>query len=87
MAEVIPPEEQSNYEIFRECLSEPVLKALAPQVEKPKKKKRHGRKTSKTTSNPDIIEPNEPIVDDTANDADDLGEFIDVRPPQQPILL
>jgi hypothetical protein len=53
MTERIPEDEQSNYEIFRECVSVPVLKALAIPAEIPKKtaKKRketrgHGKKKS-----------------------------------------
>ena len=88
MAEPIPADEQSNYETFRDCLSEPVLRALAAPVEKPKpKKKRHARKSSKGK----IIRPTEKdkeqaninsnvgITEAQSSDAEDLGEFIEVR--------
>ena len=49
MAEPIPAGEQSNYETFRDCMSEPIIKALATPIEKPKpKKKRHAKKGSKS---------------------------------------
>jgi hypothetical protein len=85
MAETIPPDEQSNYETFRECLSEPVLRALAAPVDKPKKKRRarHRKKDSKDSKveTPEKSATNgtsEAEGDQEANDAEDLGEFIDV---------
>ncbi len=87
MGEPIPAEEQSNYETFRECLSEPLLRALSEPVEKPKaKKKRHLRKASKNGKH--NVEENiskettttEVIDTQTSTAAEDLGEFIDVRP-------
>ncbi|KNG52635.1 HNH endonuclease [Stemphylium lycopersici] len=85
MAEPIPTEEQSNYETFRDCLSEPVLKALAAPVEKPKpKKKRHAKKGSKSGKN-EIATRDQVVVDTNDNaegqptDAEDLGEFIEVH--------
>ena len=39
MAEPIPAGEQSNYETFRDCMSEPIIKVLAAPIEKPKPKK------------------------------------------------
>ena len=89
MVETIPAEEQSNYETFRDCLSEPVLKALAAPVEKPKpKKKRHAKKSSKDKNcnvekSKGETETNAIISNGDAqpSDAEDLGEFIEV--PQQ----
>jgi hypothetical protein len=85
MAEPIPAEEQSNYETFRDCLSEPVLKALAAPIEKPKpKKKRHAKKGSKSAKSEFVNQeavPTNAIGNDEAEgtDAEDLGEFIEVR--------
>ncbi|KAI4627333.1 uncharacterized protein J4E87_003896 [Alternaria ethzedia] len=79
MAEPIPAEEQSNFETFRDCLSEPVLKALAAPIEKPKsKKKRHAKKGSK--GGKDEVVKQEPVptaVEAQETDAEDLGEFIE----------
>jgi hypothetical protein len=88
MAEPIPPDEQSNYETFRDCLSEPVLKALAAPTEKPKpKKKRHAKKGSKNN----VVKPETVVIsevhnsaDTHASDASDLGEFIEVRQHPNP---
>lgn len=69
----------TNYETFRECLSEPVLKALAVPVETPKKRKRrHGRKAQTKEIENEQSESNA-VNSDEANDAEDLGEFIEVR--------
>lgn len=89
MAEPIPAEEQSNYETFRDCMSEPIMKALAAPMEKPKpKKKRHAKKGSKSG----VVEGGrgggekkvkDAVVTQNANasttDAEDLGEFIEVH--------
>lgn len=80
MAEIIALEEQSNYETFRECLSEPILKSLSTPPEKPKKKKRV-KKNSKTDITPDETEKSVDDAESMSNDAEDLGEFIDVRAP------
>ncbi|EDU49270.1 hypothetical protein PtrSN002B_009276 [Pyrenophora tritici-repentis] len=83
MAEAIPDEEQSNYETFRDCLSEPVLKALAAPIEKPKpKKKRHAKKGSQGIKNDVVQEETSPAAVKPSSeaqqaDAEDLGEFIE----------
>ncbi|USP73343.1 hypothetical protein yc1106_00617 [Curvularia clavata] len=81
MAESIPAEEQSNYETFRDCMSEPIMKALAAPMEKPKpKKKRHAKKGSKSGGKDAVATQN--TVDAnaaTGADAEDLGEFIEVH--------
>ncbi|KAI4697700.1 uncharacterized protein J4E84_000833 [Alternaria hordeiaustralica] len=79
MAEPIPAEEQSNFETFRDCLSEPVLKALAAPIEKPKpKKKRHAKKGSKSGKNEIVKQEVVPtMVEAQETDAEDLGEFIE----------
>jgi len=99
MTERIQEDEQSNYEIFRECASVPVLKALALPAEKPKKKPRkkggrgHVKRNSKggdaaSSEGKEIIAENEEekeqsndlsFKDGDGNDAEDLGDFIDVR--------
>jgi hypothetical protein len=103
MTERIPENEQSNYEIFRECVSVPVLKALALPAEKPKKtaKKRkearvHGKKYSGgghaggveggidggpggkkiTVKETEELEGG---LFGEGNDAEDLGDFIEVH--------
>ena len=82
MVETIPADEQSNYETFRDCLSEPVLKALAAPVEKPKpKKKRHAKKSSKDKNGVREKSKGETETNGDAqpSDAEDLGEFIEVQ--------
>ena len=68
---VIPAKEQSNYETFRECLSEPVLRTLAVTPEKPKRRRRGGKRTS-------LVKEGQDDQEGESNDAEDLGEFIDV---------
>jgi hypothetical protein len=72
MADDVPAEERENFETFRECLSEPVLKALAKPVEKVGKKKHRKKSADEKEA--------EKVVDEDAggNDAEDLGDFIDV---------
>ncbi|KAH7138261.1 hypothetical protein B0J11DRAFT_587433 [Dendryphion nanum] len=88
MTDIIPADEQSNYETFRECLSEPVLRILAKPIDTPKTKKKrklqHAKKGSKSSVTPLSTEhkiPLEPIAredaEPTHDDAEDLGEFID----------
>lgn len=80
MAESLKTAEQSNCETFRDCLSEPVLKALATPIEPAKpKKKRHSKKSSKENNTP--IQPARVRTITNNNiqaDAEDLGEFIEV---------
>lgn len=91
MAESIPPEEQSNFETFRDCLSEPVLKALAKPIEKTPKKKRVSRR-SKDAKNPVTksktvaTTTNTIIPQDERATAEDLAEFIDVNSSPAPTL-
>ncbi|KAH4344617.1 hypothetical protein HBH98_134720 [Parastagonospora nodorum] len=80
MADPIPADEQSNYETFRDCLSEPVLKALAMPIEKARpKKKRHVKKGSKEQNYKRVAEIKSSIShrEAQASDAEDLGEFIE----------
>ncbi len=97
MANPIPAEEQSNYETFRDCMSEPIMKALALPAEKEKTKtKRMAKKRAKykpvgmfAATKPQVEAPSttESNTITTATDAEDLGEFIDVHahvPPNTP---
>ncbi|KAH7394186.1 hypothetical protein DE146DRAFT_790497 [Phaeosphaeria sp. MPI-PUGE-AT-0046c] len=83
MAEVIPADEKSNYETFRDCLSEPIMKALALPDEKPKpKKKRSAKKSSKEKNNVNGTsrETESRVISRSEakqTDAEDLGEFIE----------
>jgi hypothetical protein len=82
MAELIPVDEQSNYETFRDCLSEPVLKLLAAPSEKLKsRKKRHVKKSSKdqTGMKEKDTKPFTSHSETKASDAEDLGDFIEVH--------
>lgn len=87
MADVIPADEQSNYETFRDCLSEPILKLLAAPDEKAKpKKKRHAKKISKekngTIQESRMVSMTSNQNDDAqTSDAEDLGDFIEVHHP------
>jgi hypothetical protein len=86
MAEVIPVEEQSNYETFRDCMSEPIMKALAlPEQKEKNRKKRIAKKRAKykpvgmfAPAKPQV-ETSSSDIAPSAADAEDLGEFIDVR--------
>ncbi|KAI8939416.1 hypothetical protein NX059_003198 [Plenodomus lindquistii] len=88
MDDSIPAEEQANYEIFRECMSEAVLRLLAAPTEDRKKTKsrRHLRKASKTKTSV-VAQDMRPGAQSRATatsqetsqttDAEDLGDFID----------
>lgn len=85
MAEPIPSDEQINYETFRDCFSEPVLRTLAAPTEKTKKKKkRHGRKSKEHKAGAPKEKSDEPKTTEVVNaneeqaSAEDLGEFIEV---------
>jgi hypothetical protein len=85
MAERIPEEEQSNYETFRDCLSEPVLRTLAAPAQTAKKSKRvrKGRKSvGKKEETKKKVEPTPPAEEGKEEDTtatEDLADFIDVR--------
>lgn len=82
MAETIAPDEQTNYETFRDCLGDPVLRSLAAPIERPKKKKKSARKSLKISVEVDNDAQKESTRQvETTNDAEDLGEFIDVATP------
>jgi hypothetical protein len=87
MAGFLPVDERSNYETFRDCLSEPVLRALAMPIEKSMpNKKRYAKKGSK--ENTGKKEKSQTYVESKnitsknatrAEDAEDLGDFIEVQ--------
>ncbi|KAJ4348245.1 uncharacterized protein N0V89_009617 [Didymosphaeria variabile] len=82
MVEAIPPDEHSNFETFRECFGEPVLKALAKSVEKPRKKKRDARKSKDgRPSRAGAVKEKDAeariVSTEEQTTAEDLGEFID----------
>lgn len=88
MAESIPAEEQSNYETFRDCMSEPIMKALALPAEKEKPKRKRTAKKSAKYKPVGMFTPAKPQVEalstistnaPSGTDAEDLGEFVDVR--------
>lgn len=82
---MIPTDEESNFSTFRDCLSEPVIRKLA--IQPPKATKRRGAKNRKNAIKP--VHPKDE-QDDTrqSNDAEELGEFIEVHkhPPPRPAL-
>lgn len=80
MADPIPADEQSNYEAFRECLSEPVLRALAAPVDKPKpKRKRHAKKESKGTIDRAEERDKKPVEGDGTTNIKDIGTVPDTE--------
>ena len=87
MAELISAEEQTNYETFRDCMGEPIMKALAMTAEKEKPKKKRIAKKNAKYKPVGMFAPAKPRAEThntsssttpSATDAEDLGEFIDV---------
>lgn len=75
-------EPSSNYEAFRECLSGPIIQksALAPS----KARKRKAHKARRKSTDQTTIEPHDGLDERNGSDAEDLADFIDVRPPSFP---
>ena len=73
----------SNYEVFRDCLSGPIIEKSAITPTKPRKRKTSkGRKTAvKTGQHPDH---NEDEQHSDGDNPEDLADFIDVHPPHTP---
>lgn len=69
LQQMIPENEQSNFEIFRDCLSNVVIERLAPETAKPKKRVK-GRKNE--------IKPVVQIGDSEETDANELSDFTEV---------
>lgn len=84
MADTIPADEQSNYETFRDCMSEPVMKALALPAAKEKTKTKRLAKKRARYKPVGMFAAAKPAEEEAAPsevsgaDAEDLGEFIDV---------
>jgi len=69
---MIPSNEVSNFELFRDCLSTVVIERLAPTTNKPKKRVK-GRKNEIKP----VIQPTNEQNGET--DAAELSEFTEVR--------
>lgn len=80
MAEHVLDEEKSNYEMFRDCLSEPVLRTLAAPIKKSKIKKKGRKGKHAATKEEKVSTGQDGLVGDENAAAEDLGEFIDVGP-------
>ncbi len=80
MAERMPEAEQGNYDTFRDCLSEPILRALAAPVEKARRRGKNAKKGKEKGG--EVVRAGEAVErtsDDDGDAAADLGDFIDVR--------
>ncbi|RDW78336.1 hypothetical protein BP5796_06188 [Coleophoma crateriformis] len=66
---MVPDEELSNYQLFRDCLSTPLIEKSVGDEPKKRKARKYGRKTA--------IKPVSTQVAGEVNDADELAEFID----------
>lgn len=83
----IPSSEESNYETFRDCLSEAVVQRLSAPQKPVRRRAAKGRKNgvkaiskAEKPSKEETASTSHENVDET-NDAEDLVEFIDVSPP------
>ena len=68
---MIAEDEVTNYETFRDCLSDLIISKLSPSAEKPKRASKGGKNEIKP-----VARPAEQV---NAEDVAELGEFIDVR--------
>lgn len=76
---MIPPGEQPNYEIFRDCLSDVLIRKLTTRPTKPARRRAaKGRKNAIKPVNAAAAEEEQ-----SASDAEDLGDFIDVGNPSR----
>jgi len=65
--------EESNYQIFRDCLATPLIEKSTTEPKKPKKARaKAGRKT--------VIKPVSVVLEEP-NDAEELADFIDASLP------
>jgi len=67
--------EESNFQLFRDCLSTPLIEKSTTTPAKKPRKARAGRKNAIKP----VIQAEEP------NDTEELGEFIDVSSPRSSI--
>lgn len=70
---MIPTEEESNFEIFRDSLSTAVIEKLAPAASKPKKRVKGRKNEIKPVSS------GTNGAEDGETDAAELSEFAEVR--------
>ncbi|KAL5121164.1 hypothetical protein ACEQ8H_001016 [Pleosporales sp. CAS-2024a] len=77
MTDNLSADEHSNYEIFRDCLGEPVLQALAMPNEKPKRKKKPAKKRLNEETGTDGTNDKKGLSkrEVQPSDAEELGEF------------
>lgn len=80
---MIPPEEVSNFELFRDCVSAPLIENFANDRQTPRVKRRstNGRKKSQPV-NADAAG----VEDDSGKNVEELAEFIEVSMPFQGLL-
>ncbi|KAK3059451.1 hypothetical protein LTS18_010845 [Coniosporium uncinatum] len=73
--------EKSNFQTFRECLSDATIRKLAIQPTKPKKSNKKNKLGRKNAIKPVVTQPKsqhgEEGEQDTNNDAEDLADFTD----------
>jgi hypothetical protein len=67
---------ESNFQLFREILSDPIVQKCTSSSTKHKTKVRKARAGRKTAIKP--VTPQLSQEEENKNDAEDLGEFIDV---------
>jgi hypothetical protein len=75
---MIPENEQENYETFRDCLSNAIIQRIASEPPKRERRRAKGRKheTARNNSSAAKVESTNAFG---GNDAEELGEFIDVQ--------
>jgi hypothetical protein len=75
---MIPEDEQTNYETFRDCLSNAIIQRLASEPPKRERRRAKGRKhgKSKEISTDSGMKTSDGFE---GNDAEELGDFIDVH--------
>ena len=66
---MIPTDEQTNYDTFRDCMSDAVIKILTRPEKGPRRRATKGKKAAVQEKASD---------DEIGNDAEELGEFIEV---------
>lgn len=73
---MIPQEESTNFDIFRDCLSTTIIQKLSPENRNGGNKKKKKVKGRKNEIKPVVRSTAE---EDEANDAAELGDFVEVR--------
>jgi hypothetical protein len=77
LPEMIPEDEGANHETFRDCFSNAIIQKLASEPPKQERRRAKGRKHGKSKDSPSTIEV-EKSDGFGGNDAEELGDFIDV---------